>query len=58
VYTEAFWQAFRRRAGLDHYDYVIGFFADSSVMSVVNFLDLPPFLNHSRIVFRHCECVG
>ena len=25
---------------------------------VLNFLDLVPFLNHSRIFFQHCESVG
>jgi hypothetical protein len=34
------------RAGLDHDDYVVGSFGDSSVMSVVNFPNLLPFLNH------------
>jgi hypothetical protein len=37
LYIEAFQQVFRRRAGLDHDDYVVGYFGESSVMRVVNF---------------------
>src|SRR5215831_18016547 len=31
--TDAFWQAFRRRAGLDHDNYVVGSFGDSPEMT-------------------------
>lgn len=31
--TDAFWQAFRRHAGLDHDDYVVGSFGDSPKMA-------------------------
>ena len=31
--TDAFWQAFRRRAGLDHDHYVVGSFGDSPEMA-------------------------
>ena len=31
--TDAFWQAFRRHAGLDHDNYVVGSFGDSPAMA-------------------------
>jgi uncharacterized protein YhfF len=31
--TDAFWQAFRRYAGLDHNNYVVGSFGDSPEMA-------------------------
>ena len=31
--TDAFWQAFRRHAGLDHDSYVVGSFGDSPEMA-------------------------
>jgi hypothetical protein len=31
--TDAFWQAFRRYAGLDHDNYVVGTFGDSPEMA-------------------------
>ena len=31
--TDAFWQAFRRHAGLDHDHYVVGSFGDSPEMA-------------------------
>ena len=31
--TDAFWQAFRRNAGLDHDNYVVGSFGDSPEMA-------------------------